>query len=278
MGRPFIEFIQSQQLPWVEKSYVTSIRPGVLVRELSLDTESGGCSLLLKYPEGYNYSDNHVLNADEEFFVIDGEITIDGQKYGRYNYGHFPNGYHTKDISSNCAIVLTFFNVAPVATAAKANSPELETERVIKHIDSLAGEWGGNFNPDFPPGAGRKWMRRDPVTQDETWVLGTMPLRYGMRSEKHPVVEEAYLLSGELIGHLGVMTPVAYFWRPPEEPHGPFGSMTGNLYLFRTVGGPLSTIYEPDSREFNWKPKHDPILPKELAELPVFDGCICQAY
>ena len=278
MGRPFIEFIQSQQLPWVEKSYVTKIRPGVLVRELSLDTQTGGCSLLLKYSENYVHADSHYLNADEEFFVIDGEITIDGQKYGRYNYGHFPNGYHTKDISSNGAIVLTFFNVAPVATAATANSPELESERVIKHIDSLAGEWGGNFNPDFPPGAGRKWMRRDPVTQDETWVLGTMPLRYGMRSEKHPVVEEAYLLSGELIGHLGVMTPGAYFWRPPEEPHGPFGSMTGNLYLFRTVGGPLSTIYEPDSREFNWKPKHDPILPKELAELPVFDGCVCQAY
>ena len=89
MGRPFIEFIQSQQLPWVEKSYVTKIRPGVLVRELSLDTESGGCSLLLKYPENYVHADSHILNADEEFFVIDGEITIDGQKYGRYNYGHF---------------------------------------------------------------------------------------------------------------------------------------------------------------------------------------------
>jgi len=85
MGRPFIEFIQSQQLPWVEKSYVTEIRPGVLVRELSLDAESGGCSLLLKYPENYLHSDSHYLNADEEFFVIDGEITIDGQKYGRYN-------------------------------------------------------------------------------------------------------------------------------------------------------------------------------------------------
>jgi hypothetical protein len=121
-------------------------------------------------------------------------------------------------------------------------------------------------------------MRRDPVTQDETWVLGTMPLRYGMRSEKHPVVEEAYLLSGELVGHLGVMTPGAYFWRPPEESHGPFGSMTGNLYLFRTVGGPLSTIYEPDSREFNWKPKHDPILPAELAGLPTYEACVCQAY
>jgi hypothetical protein len=278
MGRPFIEFIQSQQLPWSDEGYIADIRPGLLVRELSLDTESGGCSLLIRYPEDYLYLNDHYLNADEEFFVIDGEISVDGQKYGRYNYGHFPKGMHTKGIASSGAVVLTFFDVKPEAIAAYSDSPELQHDRIIEHIDVLAGEWGGNFNPDFPPGAGRKWMRRDPVTQDETWILGTMPLRYGMRSEKHPVVEEAYLLSGELVGHLGVMTPGAYFWRPPEEPHGPFGSMTGNLYLFRTVGGPLSTIYEPDSREFNWKPEHDPILPAELAVLPAYAGCVCQAY
>ena len=278
MGRPFIEFIQSQQLPWLEYDYVSSIRPGVEVRELSIDSQTGGCSILIKYPENYHHASSQTLDADEEFFVISGELVIDGEKYGRYNYGHFPKGMLTKEISSSGAVVLTFFDKQPIATAATKDSDALQTERVIKRIDALAGEWGGNFNPDFPPGAGRKWMRRDPVTNDETWVLGTMPLRYGMRSEKHPVVEEAYLLSGELVGHLGVMTPGAYFWRPPEEPHGPFGSMTGNLYLFRTVGGPLSTIYEPDSREFNWKPKHDPILPPELAALPTFDGCVCQAY
>ncbi len=278
MSRPFIEFIQSQQLPWDTKGYITNFRPGLLVRELSLDNESGGCSLLIKYPENYLNVGSHYLTADEEFFVIEGEICVDGQKYGRYNYGHFPKGMQTESISSIGAIVLTFFDVRPESIVADSDSSDLQRERVIVHIDAMENEWGGNFNPDFPPGAGRKWMRRDPVTQDETWVLGTMPLRYGMRSEKHPVVEEAYLLSGELVGHLGVMTPGAYFWRPPEEPHGPFGSMTGNLYLFRTVGGPLSTVYEPDSREFNWAPKHDPILPAELAVLPPYEGCVCQAY
>lgn len=278
MGRPFIEFIQSQQLTWKDKSSISSIRSGVQVKELSLDAETGACSLLVNYPKNYSLKTNYYLSSDEEFFVLDGEIIIDDQKYGRYNYGHFPKGYHTSEITSSGAVVLTFFDKKPIATATGQNNPKFEDERLIKHIDALQGEWGGNFNPDFPPGAGRKWMRRDPVTKDETWVLGTMPLRYGMRSEKHPVVEEAYLLSGELIGHLGVMTPGAYFWRPPEEPHGPFGSLTGNLYLFRTVGGPLSTIYEPDSRPFNWKPEHNPILPSELSSLPEFEGCICQAY
>ncbi|MGH3658728.1 MAG: cupin domain-containing protein, partial [Micromonosporaceae bacterium] len=150
-------------------------------------------------------------------------------------------------------------------------------QRVVEHIDGLSGEWGAGFNPKFPPGAGRKWLRRDPVTGDETWILGTMPLRHGTRPERHPVVEEMYLLSGELHGHVGVMRPGAYFWRPPEEWHGPFGSLTGNLMLFRTVGGPLSTVYDDAETEFAWDPPARPILPPELAALPPYQpaGCAC---
>ena len=40
MGRPFIEFIQSQQLPWLEKSYLSDIRGEVLTRELSIDSNT----------------------------------------------------------------------------------------------------------------------------------------------------------------------------------------------------------------------------------------------
>ena len=93
-----------------------------------------------------------------------------------------------------------------------------------------------------------------------------MPLRFGRRPEKHPVVEEMFLLSGELVGPLGVMHAGCYFWRPPEEWHGPFGSKTGNVMLFRTKGGPLSTVYTEDEVEFCWHPEHKPILPEGISE------------
>ncbi len=48
------------------------------------------------------------------------------------------------------------------------------------------------------------------------------------------------------------------------EPHGPYGSLTGNLYFFRTKGGKLATEYRQPERPFHWWPSYDPVLPEEL--------------
>ncbi len=92
-----------------------------------------------------------------------------------------------------------------------------------------------------------------------------MPLRWAERSEVHPTVEEMYLLAGEVHGNRGVMRPGAYFWRPASEPHGPFGTQTGNLYFFRTQGG--QTVRRRTSTPIgrsDWWPDYDPVLPAEL--------------
>jgi len=115
------------------------------------------------------------------------------------------------------------------------------------------------------PGAGRKILYQDPVSQDTTWLLGTLPLRWGERAEVHPTIEEMYLISGETHGNRGVMRPGAYFWRPPEIPHGPYGTLTGNLYLFRTQGGGLSTRYVSAEQPFRWWPPYAPVVPEHLA-------------
>lgn len=280
MDRPFIEFMQVQRLPWNGEGAVgPGVRDGARIRVLSVDPADGACSLLVQYPPGWRRERSETLTADEELFVVSGDLTIDEQTYGRYGYGHLPAGHCRHGMSSvEGAVVLTFFSAHPESRPASAHASGWQEERLVAHVDSLAGEWGGGFHPRFPPGAGRKWLRRDPVTGDDTWILGTMPLRSGRRAEKHPVVEEMYLLSGELHGHLGVMRPGAYFWRPPEEWHGPFGSLTGNVLLFRTVGGPLSTEYREEETEFSWFPPDDPILPSELETLPQWSGCSCTAY
>lgn len=278
MERPFIEFIQSQQIGW-NSERIEHIRTGAAVRELSVDATSGASSLTIAYPPGWERPEDEVLTVDEEFFVLSGELEIGDITYGRYAYGHLPAGYHRAGMrSAPGAVVMTFFSGEPDAARAQQHSHTLETERVVEKIDALAGEWGAGFNPKFPPGAGRKWLRRDPVTHDETWILGTMPLRNGFKREKHPVVEEMYLLSGELHGPNGVMGPGAYFWRPPEEWHGPFGSLSGNVMLFRTVGGPLSTVYDDNEVPFSWDPQLDPILPPELSKLPVHDAPRCTCF
>jgi hypothetical protein len=102
-------------------------------------------------------------------------------------------------------------------------------------------------------------------------------MRWAERAEVHPTVEEMYLISGEVHGNRGVMRPGAYFWRPPSMPHGPYGTRTGNLYLFRTKGGLLSTSYVDPERKFRWWPEFDPVLPPELeayrGEAPAGPAC-----
>lgn len=266
MARPHIEFVHEQVLPWREGLNGGS-RPGVSVRELSVDDETGGSSLVIRYPPGWQRTGPEHLTTDEEFIVLSGSLEINGRPYDPLAYGFFPAGYVRSSSSSpHGALVLTFFEKEPKAVPGDPAEPA-SAERLVEHLNAMDGEWGGNFHPLFPAGAGRKWLRRDPIGGEESWILGTMPLRSGRRPEKHPVIEEMFLLSGELVGPLGVMHAGAYFWRPPEIWHGPFGTKTGNLTFFRTKGGPLSTVFTDTEQDFNWAPAHRPVLPHELAEL-----------
>ena len=104
--RPHSEFFQSQWLPWLA-SDLGGMRPDVLVRTLSLDSDSGACSLIVRYPPGYCCV-AHTLDVDEEFFVLSGALRIGEQEYAAHTYAHLPRLYPRAAISSGAgADVLT---------------------------------------------------------------------------------------------------------------------------------------------------------------------------
>ena len=261
MTRPWIEFVQSQNLPW-RAGDLGSVRPGVDTKVLSLDADNGASSLLVRYPAHWRLEREGALSADEEFFVLEGALALGSQTYREKSYAHLPAGHARGPMASETgAVVLTFFSIRPNWTAATAFDPA----RLVENLDAFAVPYTARFHPEFPPGAGRKTLYEDPITHDQSWILGTLPMRWAERAEVHPVVEEMYLLSGESHGNRGVMRPGAYFWRPPQIPHGPYGTLTGNLYFFRTKGGPLSTNYVDAARPFCWWPDYDPVLPDAIA-------------
>ena len=259
MNRPWVEFVQSQRLPWV-RGRLEDVRGDVATRLLSRDPRSGACSLLVQYPAGHRAAGG-ALAADDEFLVLDGALEIGGRRYGELAYAHLPAGFPIGEWSSPTgAVVLEFFS----ATPARAPRPaEYDARRLVLHRDAFEVPYTGNFHPEFPPGAGRKLLYCDPLGGDTTWLLGTLPMRWAERAEVHPVVEEMYLLAGEVHGNRGVMRPGAYFWRPPSVPHGPYGTLTGNLYFFRTRGGGLSTTYVDAAQPFRWRPDYDAVLPPD---------------
>jgi hypothetical protein len=259
LTRPWIEFVQSQKIAWApDEGWAAA--PGASVRVLSRDGETGAASVMLRYPAGWS-APAGASSCDEEFLVLDGAIEIGGVRYGKLGFAHFPAGYDPgARRAPEGAVVLSFFDRMPARGAAR----DYDKARLVTIEDAMNVPYTGNFHPEFPPGAGRKLLYVDPASNDTTWILGTLPLRWAERAEIHPTVEEMYLLSGEVHGNRGVMRPGAYFWRPAFVPHGPYGSLTGNLYFFRTKGGGLKTEYVEPERKFSWWPPYDVVLPPEL--------------
>jgi hypothetical protein len=109
-------------------------------------------------------------------------------------------------------------------------------------------------------------LREDPETQEMTYMVATLPYKTEASPETHPVVQEFYVLAGEIAGNVGVMQTGAYVWRPEDIPHGPYCNKTGALFLMRTLGGPLTTVHL-DPVPYSFDTPYRPVLPPELAPL-----------
>ncbi|MBM3514927.1 MAG: DUF4437 domain-containing protein [Alphaproteobacteria bacterium] len=277
MPRPHIEYIQAQALPW-QKGLYAGDRPGALSRTLSVDDVSGAASVLIKYPPGWRWDGVDHVAADEEFLVLSGAIAIGARDYRRYDYGLLPAGYPRGAMSSATgAIVVAFFSAPPLMRTSRANA--YDERKLVLHVATTASDYGSRWNSydaDAVRGAkpalningiSKKLLRHDPDTGDQTWALGAVAGWPGGVIEIHPVVEEMYLVSGEIISPMGNMQTGAYFWRPPHLRHGPFGTGKPTIHLFRTEGGPLSTVFERPATPMEWRVPYSPILPPHLAHL-----------
>jgi len=259
MPRPHIDFIQPQHLPW-EKGLPGGARPEVESKLLSIDATAGDSSLIVRHPAGWRATAAHHLDVDEEFFVLEGAIEINGICYERGCYAHLPKGFtRWKSESPQGCVALTFFSGRPKIMPGEPAGRH-DALRVVPFVDTKKGGW--QENTYFP---GRVlFLRIDPYTRDMTYLQTTRPNDGAGKVETHDTVQEFYVLAGELSTPLGLYEPGAYIWRPPLIKHGPFGTQTGCNFLLRSVGGPLTYQYYPVEKPFTWTPAHTPILPPEL--------------
>lgn len=273
MPRPHTEFIQAQALPWKTLGPYAS-RPGIEAKALSFDPESRAVTAILRYPAGWTFERTHYLDSDEEFFVLSGALVVNGESYAPGDYAYLPAGYPRERMySSTGADVLTFYE-GPHRNVFKEAPPGLfDARKLIVKKSTSAMEWEGPRDPIVAATAAaprRKSLRDDPATGDQTWILAMNaddPAKMThQRTETHPVVEEHFLLAGEISMHCGVMRPGAYFWRPPGIEHGPVGTREGFTGFFRTKGGPLSTRWSDEAKPIVWEAPYAPFLPPGLRE------------
>jgi hypothetical protein len=268
MARPHIEFVQSQVIPF-EHGLYGGARPEIMSRILSRDEDTGAASTVLRYPPGWRRDEPHALAADEELFVLEGALVVNGRTYGKHVYGHLPRGYLRRDMASPAgAVVLTFFSAEPRAQPTDAAT--CDARRVVEALDTrtlpgLTGRRAHMNSGDWDPsGTVHKTLFVDPDTGERTWLIGMMPYWSSAKAEVHPVVEEEFAILGDICFPLGTMRAGGYFWRPPGIRHGPFASWGGALHLCRCKGGPFATDWvETDGPD--WAPPYRPILPAAYA-------------
>ncbi len=270
MARPHIEFIQAQAVDWRTLG-ADSSRPGAAAKPLSYDPDSKAVTQIIRYAPGWRLEQAHHLESDEEFYVLSGTLKINDILYGEGDYAYLPAGYPRNSMTApEGADVMTFYEGAHKRVAGPAPDGFYTADNLIERISTKSVPWGGATDPKVAaPGVKRLGLRKDAKTGDSTWLLDIDET--GMtgevnRLETHPVVEEVFLLSGEMHMPMGVLKRGAYFWRPPGIPHGPVGTRTGALGLFRCKGGPLTTDWSEESYPVPWDSPYAPQLPEGLAD------------
>ncbi|SEK81177.1 ChrR Cupin-like domain-containing protein [Colwellia chukchiensis] len=268
MARAHVEFIQSQVLDWQPWPY----QQGVVYKQLSVDAETQATTGIFKYSAGWLEQEAYWLDSEEEFFVLKGEITINGVRYGEGYYGYFPANYLRKTLKANKdTVIIRFIDQSPKAIKYQCGDlvPEV-TKAAIEGINTFDMHWDkGELDKklahlDF----GRKILRIDDTTKAKTFLYMVSPQTYppnwcGPR-EHHPTVEESFCVTGTLAGNHGVMRTGAYFWRPPGIPHGPYGSRTGCVLLIRFVGGEHINHWSDENYPFIFDAKYAPVLPDNM--------------
>jgi hypothetical protein len=244
MARAHVEFVQAQSLDWQASPWPHLA--GTDCKLLSRDALTGACSALIRYPAGWQKRGLWHLDAEEEFFVLEGEFTLGAQRYLPDCYALLPP-YWTRDgfAVHEPAVLLTFFDSEPQAVAGRDARAADAAQTAVPHLDAFEMRWeSAGMDPAYAD-IGLRWkMLRGSIGDARTTMLVSCPPhlhppQWRGPQEVHDCVEEMFLLSGDYLSNVGTMREGAYFWRPPGIAHGPYGTRFGNLAVIRTIGAPL---------------------------------------
>jgi hypothetical protein len=205
---------------------------GSQYKVLSMDGDTGACSLKMRLEPGYRRPPG-LSYSDLELFVLDGELTVGDRTYGEGQYIFQPAGLAMAAMSSakGCEL-LAFYNEGwPTFEESKESHP-LALQQAYVNVNSYRdAPWIGvaRRQPGVATGCLVKVLRIDPVTKATTFQYYQDNISY------HDCAEESYHIWGtSWMLQFGDLPTGGYFWRPPYINHGAFASRYGCIALGRT--------------------------------------------
>jgi hypothetical protein len=227
MARPYIEFVQTQNIDWETQP------DGTEMKRLNVDPIDGEETYLIRYPAGFSASDRGPEDRAEEYLVLDGNINIGGREQRFHCYGFTPRGESAGTRETRDGATLIVFRYG----REDANSVTGATEAIA--LDPATIPW--DMTPSVAHIAhlrlARKVLRLGPNDSSRTFLLiglpHGIPTQKEMPAEIHDHFEEMFMLQGEMWTPEGLIRPGAYFYRPPEIVHGPHVSEAGFFQIMR---------------------------------------------
>lgn len=221
--RPDVDFIQSQDLPWMEIPGEEFAGRG-LQRLLSLDPADGASTSLRRFHNPIRGR----LTAGADVFVLEGTGTLNGTEIVRSCYAHLAPGAAVDwQPRSQTTIYFGSFGQATLVPDDAVDGQSIDVVDTDR-LPWIAAGWADDLNT----GAAMKWLRRE--GQGMVLLAAMLP---GWRSdpeEAHEIYEESFKLEGDiLMGRRGVMRAGAYFYRSPNIKHAPLYTRAGTMSLIR---------------------------------------------
>ncbi len=271
MSRPYIEFIHSQFLPW-RVGVLPAPRAALRVKVLSEDDVTGAASLIVEYPSDFASAEAGAMAADEEIFILGGKLEAGDIELGPHDYAFWSAGRPLPELKSvGPTVALVFLSSAPTLIDAAEAEALYRADRTIERVATIDLPWDqSNMDPNIGHlQAWRKNLRLDPDGGARTYLLTGLPHGFPADGrqplERHPHIEEMFMVSGDMPCSKGVMRAGAYFWRPENIWHGADCTLNGFMFLGRTPGS-NKTISEwsETSHPVTYSPAHRPEVPADL--------------
>ncbi|MBW7929743.1 MAG: DUF4437 domain-containing protein [Gammaproteobacteria bacterium] len=237
MARPHIEPFVDRDVDF-KKMSLPGFPKGMKYKMLSLDTDSGACSMTVRFESGYRQPPG-LSYSEMELFILSGSVRYGEKTYGKGHYFFVPAGVSMPAMSSpKGAEGLLFYNYGePSFLESDADHPRALRDQLII-VDAYEGlQWKvANFiTPSVAPGCMVKMLRADPLTHAHSLLYCMTPNYWQDNISYHDCAEESYHIWGtSSMMQFGNLPTGGYFWRPAWINHGAFASQLGVLGFGRT--------------------------------------------
>jgi hypothetical protein len=236
VARPHIE-------PYVElndpfKKFDIAGFKGSHYKVLSLDTDTGACTLKVRFDGGYKRKPG-LSYSDLELFVLNGEIRVGKEVWREGHYAYIPAGYAVDALSvPQGAEALVMFNDSEPHFEESGESHHLTLSEGFTSLNTYEDRpWapGNLVTPSVASGCLIKVLHYEPLTEALSFLYCMTPRFIQDNISYHDSAEESYHIWGtSWMMQFGDLPTGGYFWRPAYINHGSFRCKYGTIAFGRT--------------------------------------------